>query len=127
MIFGVLADRYGAGRVLMAGCAMLGITSALFYQQVQITPENINGLYALCGFFVGVIGVVPSVAVMAFPPVVRFSGLSFSYNVAYAVFGGLTPVAVSMMLPLDRLAPAHYVEALSLVGVLIGLYLWRRG
>ena len=127
VIFGVLADRYGAGRVLMAGCAMLGITSALFYQQVQITPENINGLYALCGFFVGVIGVVPSVAVMAFPPVVRFSGLSFSYNVAYAVFGGLTPVAVSMMLPLDRLAPAHYVEALSLVGVLIGLYLWRRG
>jgi MFS family permease len=127
VIFGLLADRYGAGRVLISGCAMLGITSALFYQQVQITPENIDGLYALCGFFVGVIGVVPSIAVMAFPPVVRFSGLSFSYNVAYAVFGGLTPVAVSMMLPLDRLAPAHYVELLSLVGIMIGVYLWRKG
>jgi hypothetical protein len=105
---------------------MLGLTSALFYRQVPLAPQNINGLYALCGFFVGVIGVVPSVAVKAFPPVVRFSGLSFSYNVAYAVFGGLTPVAVSMLLPLDRLAPAHYVEALSAVGVLIGLYLWRK-
>ena len=125
--FGMLADRYGAGRVLMAGCTMLGVTSALFYQQVPTAPQNINGLYALCGFFVGVIGVVPGIAVMLFPPAVRFSGLSFSYNVAYAVFGGLTPVAVSLLLPLDRLAPAHYVELLSVVGMMIGLYLWRRG
>ena len=124
--FGALADRFGAGRVLMGGCTMLGITSALFYQQMAVAPQNINGLYALCGFFVGVIGVVPSVAVKAFPPVVRFSGLSFSYNVAYAVFGGLTPVVVRMLLPLDPLAPAHYVEALSVVGVMIGLYLRRR-
>ena len=126
VVFGVLADRYGAGRVLMVGCAMLGAASALFYWQVPVAPENINALYALCGFFVGVIGVVPSIAVMSFPPAVRFSGLSFSYNVAYAVFGGITPVAVSMMLRLDRLAPAHYVEALSAVGVMIGLYLWLR-
>jgi len=124
--FGALADRFGAGRVLMGGCTLLGITSALFYQQMAVAPQNINGLYALCGFCVGVIGVVPSVAVKAFPPIVRFSGLSFSYNVAYAVFGGLTPVVVSMLLPLDPLAPAHYVEALSVVGVMIGLYLRRR-
>jgi len=127
VVFGALADRYGAGRVMMAGCAMLGITSALFYQLVPTAPQYIDQLYALCGFCVGVIGVVPSVAVTAFPPAVRFSGLSFSYNVAYAVFGGLTPVLVSMMLPFDRLAPAHYVEALSVVGVMIGVYLWRRG
>jgi uncharacterized membrane protein len=73
-----------------------------------------------------VIGVVPSVAVKAFPPVVRFSGLSFSYNLAYAVFGGLTPVVVSMLLPLDPLAPAHYVVVLSAVGVMIGTYLWQK-
>jgi MFS family permease len=127
VLFGALADRYGPGRVLMIGCAMLGITSWLFYQQMAAAPQNINSLYALCGFFVGVIGVVPSVAVMSFPPVVRFSGLSFSYNVAYAVFGGLTPVLVSMLLPLDPLAPAHYVVALSAVGMMIGLYLWRNG
>jgi hypothetical protein len=28
-------------------------------------------------------------------------------------------------LPLDRMAPAHYVELLSAVGILIGLNLWR--
>ena len=125
--FGALADRYGAGRVLIAGCAMMGMTSALFYQQMPIAPERINELYALNGFFVGVVGVVPGVAVKRFPPIVRFSGLSFSYNLAYAVFGGLTPVLVSMLLPLDPLAPAHYVATLSVVGVMTGVYLSRRG
>jgi MFS family permease len=123
--FGALSDRFGAGRIMAIGCLCLGTTSALFYQQMAVAPENINILYALCGFFVGVIGIVPSMAVKAFPAAVRFSGLSFSYNVAYAVFGGLTPVMVSLLLPLDKLAPVHYVEALSLLGLAIGLYSLR--
>ncbi len=126
VVFGALADRYGAGRVLMVGCAMLGISAMVFYQQMAVAPQNIDILYAVTGFCVGVIGVVPSTAVRAFPPEVRFSGLSFSYNVAYAVFGGLTPIMVSMMLPLDRMAPAHYVLALSLVGIGIGATLRKR-
>lgn len=123
--FGAAADRFGAGRVLMLGCVMLGTTSALFYQQMAVAPQNINALYALCGFFVGVIGVIPGMAVRAFPAAVRFSGLSFSYNVAYAIFGGLTPVLVSLLLPWDKMAPAHYVGALSVLGVAIGWYVWR--
>jgi MFS family permease len=125
IVFGALADRLGAGRVLIAGCVMLGYSAMLFYSEMATAPQYINELYALSGFCVGVIGVIPSAAVRAFPPVVRFSGLSFSYNVAYAVFGGLTPVLISLFLPLDPMAPAHYVLLLSAVGVLIGLYLWR--
>jgi MFS family permease len=126
IVFGALADRYGAGRVLALGCVVLGATSWLLYQRLGVAPEQIYMWYALSGFFVGVIGVIPSTAVQAFPPVVRFSGLSFSYNVAYAVFGGLTPVVVSLLLPLDAMAPAHYVAALSAVGVGLGIYLRRR-
>ncbi len=126
ILFGALADRFGAGRVLTFGCIGLGVTSWWLYQQLMLATAHLNALYALCGFFVGVIGIVPSIAVMSFPPRVRFSGLSFSYNVAYAVFGGLTPIMVSLLLPLDKLAPAHYVAALSLLGVGIGLYVQRR-
>jgi MFS family permease len=124
--FGALADRFGAGRVLLLGCAGLGTTSWLFYQQMGVAPQNIYAMYALCGFFVGVIGIVPSTAVLAFPPAVRFSGLSFSYNVAYAIFGGLTPVLVSWLLQFDKLAPAHYVAVLSVVGMGLGVFLRRR-
>jgi len=66
------------------------------------------------------------VGVSAFPAEVRFSGLSFSYNVAYAIFGGLTPVAVSWAMRLDPFAAPHYVAALCVVGVLAGIYLLRK-
>ena len=125
VVFGALADRFGPGRVLFAGCIMLGISSLVLYQQVSVSIENINVLYAVCGFFVGVIGVVPSTAVKAFPAVVRFSGLSFSYNVAYAFFGGLTPIAVTSMVHINTMAAAYYVAGMSVLGMLIGLYLWR--
>jgi len=126
IVFGELADRIGSGPVLTFGCAALATVSLLFYQQMSVATDHINTLYALCGFFVGVIGVVPGVAVRAFPAVVRFSGLSFSYNVAYAVFGGLTPVFVSLLLVTDRMAPAHYVVAVCTLGVMVGVYLWRK-
>ena len=65
--------------------------------------------------------------VKAFPPVVRFSGLSFSYNVAYAVFGGLTPLAVSLLIKESPMGPAYYVAVLCVMGMVVGGYLWKRG
>jgi hypothetical protein len=61
---------------------------------------------------------VPYVMIAAFPAPIRFSGISFSYNLAYAVFGGLTPIVVTWLLRFDRLAPAHFVGALCLIAVL---------
>jgi len=57
------------------------------------------------------------VLVRAFPPPVRFSGISFAYNVAYAIFGGLTPLFVTLLMKQQPLAPAHYVAALCGIGI----------
>jgi hypothetical protein len=54
---------------------------------------------------------------------VRFSGISFSYNVAYAVFGGLTPIVVSLMMKSSPMAPAIYVGALCAIGALTTLFI----
>jgi hypothetical protein len=84
-------------------------------------------LYGLAGLFVGVIGAVPYVMVRSFPAPVRFSGVSFSYNVAYAVFGGVTPLFVSWAMTIDKLAPAYYVLFACALAFLAGVYLLRRG
>jgi hypothetical protein len=57
--------------------------------------------------------------VRAFPPAVRFSGISFAYNVAYAIFGGLTPLVVKLMMQRAPLAPAWYVAAVCVLGVIV--------
>ena len=124
---GAIVDRVGAGRVLLLGGLLLGVTSWTFYSSLKLHPEWLFPLYALTGLFVGTIGAVPFVMVNAFPPVVRFSGLSFSYNVAYAIFGGLTPLVVSLLIKADPLGPAYYVAALCGLAVIIGLYLRGRG
>ena len=64
---------------------------------------------------------MPIVAVRSFPAPVRFSGLSFSYNVSYAIFGGLTPVLLSVWLRSTLMAPAYYVEGLALFGMALAL------
>jgi MFS family permease len=125
--YGLLADWMGAGRALVAGCGLLLAMTYVFYRGVGSAPEHLFPLYAAVGFCVGVVGVVPTVMVRAFPPAVRFSGLSFSYNVAYAIFGGLTPLVVTLMMKNNPLAPAHYVASLCGVGMLVGAYLLSVG
>jgi hypothetical protein len=113
--------------MLGLGCLALLGTTYLLYRGVGAAPEHLVPLYALTGFCVGVVGVVPAVMVRAFPAAVRFSGLSFSYNVAYAIFGGLTPLVVTLMMKTWPLAPAHYVAGLCVMGVLVALYLLSAG
>jgi MFS family permease len=125
--YGLFADRVGVGRALGLGCAVLLGVTYLFYLGVGTSPEQLVPLYALIGFCVGVVGVVPTVMVRAFPAEVRFSGLSFSYNVAYAIFGGLTPLFVTLMMKSHPLAPAHYVAALCGLGITVAVYLLSVG
>lgn len=117
IVVGTLLDRFGAlPIVLIGGPALIAATYALFLGTAA-NPSNLVALYALAGLCVGVMSVVPFMMVRAFPAVVRFTGVSFSYNVAYAVFGGLTPIAVQLMLKYNKLAPAHYVAFTVVIGV----------
>ena len=103
------------------------VTSWTFYHTLADHKDLLFPMYALTGLCVGIVGAVPFVMVRAFPPVVRFSGLSFSYNLAYAIFGGLTPMAVTWLLKESAMGPAYYVAIICSLGMLVGLYLWKKG
>jgi MFS family permease len=112
---GVLLDRYGAVKVGLVGGVLLIISTYALYIGAASHPGWLLPLYAFAGATVGVINVVPYVMVNAFPPSVRFSGVSFSYNVAYAIFGGITPLLVSLLVVANPLGPAHYVAGVVVV------------
>ena len=122
LFYGWLADRIGYPRALLMGAIGLLVCSYALYLDLQAGAAHFVALYALAGFSVGVVGVVPALMVVAFPPAVRFSGLSFSYNIAYAVFGGLTPPLIGVLVKrFGVLAPAHYVAFTALIGVAVAI------
>lgn len=125
ILSGSAADRFGASKTLIVWSLLLAGSTWFFYQSVATHPEWLFATYALAGFSVGAVGVVPYIMVRSFPAEVRFSGISFSYNVAYAIFGGLTPIFVTLIMQLTPLAPAYYVLVLAAIGLLLGVYLHR--
>ncbi|HEY3986057.1 MFS transporter [Cedecea sp.] len=123
LLAGLAADRFGAGKTFIFGSVLLAVCSWLFYHLSGTHPEHLFLLYGLVGLSVGVVGAVPFVMVRAFPAQVRFTGISFSYNLSYAIFGGLTPIAVTMLMGVSPMAPAWYVLALAIVGLVMGIWL----
>jgi drug/metabolite transporter (DMT)-like permease len=94
---------------------MIAGTYALYVGAAR-TPDALVPLYALAGLGAGAVVLTPIVMVRLFPSPVRFSGVSLSYNVPYALIGGLTPLLVAWLSHFDRMAPAHYVVATIFIG-----------
>ncbi|MDB6454043.1 MFS transporter [Falsirhodobacter sp. 20TX0035] len=127
MSFGALVDRFGSARVFIAGGVAFGLSTFAFYTWAGVSTPVLFGLYALMGITTGVVGALPYVMVRAFPAPVRFSGLSFAYNIAYAVTGGLTPVAVTSLLAYSPMAHAYYLLFIAALLVAVGVYLALNG
>ncbi|MAK92092.1 MAG: MFS transporter [Oleibacter sp.] len=125
VISGSLADRFGNGPIMAIFSVGLAISYAAFFSLMLNDTSLLFVLYPVVGFFAGLVGVVPSIAVKSFPAAIRFTGLSFSYNLAYAIFGGTTPLVVSMLLGYNPLAPVYYVSAVAVIGVIASLAVIR--
>jgi MFS family permease len=124
LFFGWSNDTFGTRASMIIGFGGLLISSYQFYSRLPGTPDALMAMYSVTGFFVGAATMVPIVAVRLFPAPVRFSGLSFSYNVSYAIFGGLTPIVLTVWLRTNTMAPAYYVGALALLGMSLALVPW---
>jgi hypothetical protein len=65
--------------------------------------------------------------VRAFPPAIRFSGISFAYNIAYAISGGLTPLVVSLWIRAgEPNAAAYYVAIACVAGMIAAIWSMRQ-
>ena len=123
---GMLVDRIGHARAMLIASTGLALSTYALYLDLQSGGSHLYPLYALAGVFAGVAGIVPAVLIASFPPAIRFSGISVSYNVAYAIAGAATPVLVGYLAKsAGGLGPAHYVAIVSLVGIAASIVMMR--
>jgi len=118
---GAATDRFGMRRVSIPLLLLLIAATYGLYIGAERLPSALPPLYILAGIGAGSAVLTPVMMVRAFPPAVRFTGVSFSYNISYALFGGVTPLLVSWLAHVNRLNPAHYVAVVTVLGLLATL------
>jgi MFS family permease len=118
VVVGAATDRFGIRRVAVPSLLLLIAATYGLYAGAAETPSKLVLLYAIAGLGAGAVTLTPVLIVRSFPPAIRFSGVSFSYNIAYAIFGGITPLLISWLVHYNRFSPAHYVAAISVLGIL---------
>jgi MHS family proline/betaine transporter-like MFS transporter len=132
LLGGWIGDRIGFLRVYLA-CAVVLIlcTYPLFHIFTWKSTQWLFGAYLLFSFIFGFIpSSYSSLLSMIFPTSVRYSGVALSYNLAYALIGGLSPVLCTILIKKtgDVLAPAYYVMFISFLSACAAVclaYLWR--
>jgi len=107
---GLLADKFGGWRTMSMGVILVAIISSIFFYSLgQQTDHVIFFLYMLVGLCSGTVGIVSYMMVKMFPAQIRFTGISFSYNVAYAIAGGLTFPLVQWLSLFSSVGAIYYI------------------
>lgn len=116
---GWLADRVGYKQAYLISIAFLiTLTYPLFY---LFHLQHIGWVvfsYMIFSIFFGFIPPAYSSMISAlFPTNIRYSGVALSYNLAYAIFGGLSPIICTISIQyFDSIfAPAFYVIAVAML------------
>jgi MFS family permease len=114
---GAAVDRFGLRRVAVPAFLLLILATYGLYIGASLIPFALTPLYFIAGLGAGAAVLTPILMVRIFPPEVRFTGVSFSYNIACAVVGGVTPILVSWLAHVNRFSPPHYLAVAALCGL----------
>ncbi|WP_201585476.1 MFS transporter [Psychrobacter jeotgali] len=125
IFYGFLSNYKNFGKILVIGSLLLIAQMFAFYYHLRAGGDYILIMYALLGFFAGIVGMVPAIFVVLFPINVRLTGIALSYNTMYAIVGGVLPFALAYLTVFISFSPALYIAFIGLMGVMIGLYFYH--
>jgi MFS family permease len=121
VLAGLLVDRIGAWRALLLYSLLLPLGIGALYTSLIHGWAWPGVAYAFAGLTCGVVGVVPSVMVSLFPADIRVSGISFTYNIAYAAWASTTPLLLIALTPWSPWVCVGYCLIMGVVGVATAL------
>lgn len=121
VFFGYLTDRIPVRKLVMA----LGILTALCAYPIFFIYVYCIQLYLLAflasAFLLGIsAGIIPRLLSELFPTTIRYSGIAVSYNLGFALFGGLTPFISLSLIYYSGIAtiPAVYLIAVAVMSII---------
>ncbi|WP_095107747.1 MFS transporter [Pseudomonas sp. Irchel 3E20] len=126
VLAGLIVDRIGAWRTVMLYSLLLPLGIGVLYSSLIAGSPWVGLAYAIAGLGCGVVGAVPSVMVSLFPARIRVSGISFTYNIAYALWASTTPLLLIGLMPWSPWVCVIYSAVMGAVGIASALYFGTR-
>ncbi|PRD16489.1 MFS transporter [Pantoea coffeiphila] len=132
--WGYMADRYGRARIFAMGATLSGLSAFPAFALMHGHADNIWIVWASIVipfgiFHAAVFGTLSSVYSDCFDASVRYTGISFAYQISGVFAGGLTPVLATIFSEMLGGKPwliCAYVLIIGLISAACALYLWRR-
>ncbi|GAA7058958.1 hypothetical protein AOHp67_11530 [Helicobacter pylori] len=132
ILTGFLADKIKPHKVCMAFSAAFAFFGFLFFKEFYSNaPSLVNTivLYFLACFCAGIMNFCPIFMSDVFSTRIRFSGISFAYNIAYAITAGFTPQLSSWLNAKAIAAPeslqsyglGFYIFVVALIAFIVSL------
>ena len=125
ILSGLLSDKLSPYKVCIAFNVGFAFFAFLFFKELysqNISPISLISFYVLTCFCAGVMNFCPIYMSDVFEAKIRFSGISFAYNIAYAIAGGFTPqLAVFLHSKAVQNSESFFAYGLSLYVLLLAL------
>ena len=122
VLSGRISDRIGRLLMVRLGTLLLLLTTYPILGWVAST-RTVAALFIgqtlFCAVVSVLVGSVPAVLAALFPPRLRSTGVSLTYNFAAVVFGGMAPAVLTFLTESTHtiMAPAFYVVAAATVSL----------
>lgn len=127
---GALSDKLGRKPVFLMGTmALMFLAYPLFHAMTTHDPYMTLWALVCLGFILAfIIGPIGCILVGRFPTSVRTSGVAVTYNISFAIFGGLAPLVVTWLLHLthNTSAPALYIIVAAIISLIAILFMPMR-
>ncbi len=132
VLTGFLADKIKPHKVCMAFSVAFAFFGFLFFKEFYSNAPSLANtivLYFLACFCAGIMNFCPIFMSDVFSAKIRFSGISFAYNIAYAITAGFTPQLSSWLNAKAIAAPeslqsyglSFYIFVVALIAFIVSL------
>ncbi len=126
--FGLISDKFGRKTILLT--SLIGFV-VFSYPIFDLMFENTFTVILIAMLVFAVLeamfqAVMPALMTETFPANVRYTGISVSYNISMAVFGGTTPLVCAWLIKVsggDVWMPVYYLIATCVIGIVTTLFI----